>query len=157
TTYPSQPERHGPVGPALAPLRLIDALPSRPVSSDSVEFTQISATGDAAPQSYEGAEKANIDMDGELQTAKIITSAGDATASVQLLAHAPALRQVIDRVLRHKSMSNLESQLMYGSGVGANMEGLMTQASVLTPTIGTTTADIYGEARVRMVDAGYSP
>src|SRR5690606_30366773 len=92
-----------------------------------------------------------------LETAKVITIAGHTTASVQVLADAPALQQVIDRVLRHKTMAILESQLMYGSGAGSNMEGLMVQASTLTPTIGTTTADIYGEAMVRMADAGYAP
>lgn len=157
TTYPSQPERRGPVGPVLAPLRLIDALPSRPVTKDSTEFVQITATGEAAPQSYEGAEKAEIDFEGDLQTAKVITIAGHTTASVQVLADVPALQQVIDRTLRHKTMDMLETQLMNGSGVGQNIEGLMVQAASITPTIATTPADAYGEVMVRMTDAGYSP
>ncbi len=157
TLYPNQPERGGVIGPVLAPLRLIQALPSRPVSSDSVEFVQLSATGEAAPQSYEGAEKAEIEFEGELETAKIITIAGHTTASVQVLSDQGALSQTIDRVLRHKTMDTLESQIMNGSGAGQNIHGLMPQATTLTPTIGTTTADIYGEAIVRMADAGYSP
>ena len=157
TTFPSQPERTGIVGPVLPPLNLVDALPHRPTSRDTVEFVQMSVTGDAGVQESEGAEKAELEFEGELETAKIVTIAGHTTASTQVLADAPALEQLINRVLSQKVRLKLENQLMNGSGVGQNIAGLLQQAAEITPTIGTTTADIYGEVLVRMADAGYSP
>lgn len=157
TTFPAQPERSGMIGPVLPPLRLLDALPSRPTSRDSVEFVQVSVTGDAGVQASEGAEKAELEFEGELETAQIVTIAGHTTASVQVLADAAGLEQLINRVLTQKTLLKLEAQIMNGSGVGQNIDGLMTQAASITPTIGTTTADIYGEVLVRMADAGFSP
>lgn len=157
TTFPSQPERAGIVGPVLPPLSLLDALPHRPVSRDSVEFVQITVTGDADVQESEGAEKAELEFDGELETAQIATIAGHTTASVQVLSDVPALEQLINRVLNQKTVLKLERQVMLGSGVGQNIHGLYLQAASIMPTIGTTPADIYGEVLVRMVDAGYSP
>lgn len=157
TTFPSQPERVGIVGPVLPPLSLLDALPHRPVSRDSVEFVQITVTGDADVQESEGAEKAELEFAGELETAHIATIAGHTTASAQVLSDAPALEQLINRVLNQKTLLKLERQVMLGSGVGQNIHGLYLQAASITPTIGTTPADIYGEVMVRMADAGYSP
>lgn len=157
TTFPSQPERTGIFGPVLPPLTLVDALPHRPTTRDSVEFVQMSVTGDAEVQESEGAEKAELQFSGELETAQIVTIAGHTTASTQVLADQPALVQLINRVLNQKLRLKLENQLMNGSGVGQNIDGLLQQAASISPTIGTTTADIYGEVLVRMADVGYSP
>lgn len=44
----------------LPPLRLLDVLPSRPTTSDAVEFIQFAGTGDAAEQEHEGDTKAQL-------------------------------------------------------------------------------------------------
>lgn len=156
-TMPSQPERGGLRGPVLKPLRLLAALPSRPVSSDSVEFVQLNATGDAAEQAGEGVEKAEIDFEGELVTAPVVTIAGHTTASKQVLADQSALQQQIDRTMRHKTLARLEDQIINGPGGAHKIKGLRASATAFIPTIGQTPADIIGEALVRQTNNGYSP
>lgn len=154
---PSQPERGGIVSPALRPLRLLEALPSRPTDKDAVEFVQLNSTGDADEQILEGDEKAEIDFEGELVRAEIVTIAGHTTASRQVLSDHVALQQAIDQVIRHKLLARLEHQLINGQGGQGKILGLIAQATAFLPTIGTTPADIIGESLTRQADAGYLP
>jgi HK97 family phage major capsid protein len=156
-SIPSQPGRVGLVGPAMAPLRLLDVLPSRPVTSDSVEFVQLTATGDAAEQETEGATKAELEFAGELQNAQIATIAGWTAASKQVLSDHGALQGQVDLVLRNKVLSKLENLLINGAGGTGKIKGLLAQATTFLPTIGTTPADVVGEALVRMANNGYRP
>lgn len=154
---PVRPDRGGVYGPLLRPLRLLDALPSRPVSSNSVEFMQITASGEAAEQLKEGDEKAELDFEGELKNANVVTIAGHTTASVQVMADNPALAQLVDRVIEHKVYSRLENQLINGPGGEGRINGLLNQAVAFVPSIGTTPADRIGEALVAMTNNGYAP
>ena len=157
STFPAQPERTGIFGPVLPHLTLIDALPHRPTTRDSVEFVQVGVTGNAGVQESEGAEKEELEFNGELETAQIVTIAGHTTASTQVLADVPALEQLINNVLSQKVRLKLENQLMNGSGIGQNIDGLLMQAAAILPTIATTPADAYGEVMLRMADEGFSP
>ncbi len=154
---PSQPERGGFVGPALRPLRLLDVLPSRPTSSDAVEFIQLTFTGDASEQAYEGDEKAELDADGTLARAEIVTIAGWLPASKQVLSDHGALQGQIDSVLRHKCLSRLENRIVNGTGGAGKIDGLINQGTAFVESIGTTPADIVGEALVTLADYGYQP
>ena len=156
-TIPGQSERGPMRGPVLRSLRLIDALPSRPTSRDSVDFIQVSVEGDAEEQILEGDEKAELDFSGELKNAHIATIAGHTTASKQVLSDAPALQGVIDRVIRHKVLSRLENQLINGPGGQGKIAGLINQSTILVPSIGVEPADVIGEAVTRLADNGYSP
>lgn len=156
-TIPSNPDRRGFVGPAQRPLRLLDVLPSRPTTSDAVEFVQLQVTGDASEQDTEGDVKAELDIDGVLQRAEIATIAGWTSASKQVLSDHAALQQQIDRVIRNKVLSRLENQLINGTGAQGKIKGLLAQAATFVPTIGTTPADVIGESLVRQANNGYSP
>lgn len=157
SSVPRQPEQRGIVGPALRPLRLLDVLPQRPTTRDSVEFIQLQADGDASEQVMEGDEKPSVDFDGKKETANIVTIAAWTAASKQVLADHPALQSQIDRVLRHKLLSRLEHQLVNGPGGQGKIHGLLDQATQFSPTIGQTTADVIGECIVSMADDGYLP
>lgn len=144
----------------LAPeqrLRLLDVLPSRRAQSDEVEFIQITATGDAGEQLKEGDLKAEVEASGTLATSKIATVAAFTKASRQILSDQSALQAAVDRILRYKVRSKLEGLLVNGDGTTSKINGLLNQAATLTPTIGTTPADIVGEALMRQADAGYAP
>lgn len=157
TTLPRSPEQAGMVGPVLRPLRLLDVLPVRPTTRDSVEIIQLSADGDADEQDGEGPEKAEILVDGEKKTIHIATIAGHTTVSRQVLADAPALQAQIDRLLRGKLGSKLEHAIINGTGGEAKIDGLLNQATPFIPTVGTTPADIIGESLMRQADNGYLP
>lgn len=152
---PSQPETGGVYGGPVRRLTLLEALPSRPTTRDAVEFVRITATGDADVQAAEGTEKANIDLDGELVRAEIITVAGHATASKQVLADHDQLGSVVDRVMRGKVGAKIESELVNGDGTPGHMEGLLEQAVTTVPTVATEPADVVGEVLATMRDDGY--
>ncbi len=157
TSIPTNPDRRGVVGPVLAPLSLLSVLPSRPTSSNTVEFVQLNATGDAEEQIKEGDEKAELEFSGALKKANIVTIAGHTTASKQVLADESALSQQIDRVIAHKVFSRLENQIINGPGGDGRINGLLNQATAFAPAIGETPADRIGEALVTMANEGYLP
>lgn len=157
TSVPSNPERRGFVDLVTRPLRLIEALPSRPTSSDAVEFVQLTATGDATEQIHEGDAKAEIDMAGDLVRAEIVTVAAWTAASKQVLSDQGALSNQIDLVIRNKVLSRLENQLINGVGGQGKINGLINQATPITPAIATTPADMIGEALQVLTDNGYRP
>jgi len=157
TYIPSQPERRGLVPPVQRPLRLLDVLPSRPVSADSSEFVQLTSDGDASEQDQEGDEKAEIDFAGELVKAQIATIAGHTTASRQVLSDHAALQAAIDGMIRSKLMSRLEHQLINGTGAQGKIKGLLAQATAFVPTIATEPADQIGEALTTQANYGYQP
>lgn len=157
TVIPSQPMRRGIVGPTMAPLRLLDVLPTRPVTGDSVEFVQLTVAGEASEQDAEGAEKAQLEFSGELQNAQIATIAGWTAASKQVLSDHGALQSQVDLVLRNKVLAKLENRLINGVGGLGKIKGLLAQSATFVPTIATTPADVIGEALVRMANNGYRP
>lgn len=157
---PNQPERRGIVGQVLAPLNLLQALPSRPVTADSVEFIQLNTDGDAGIQALEGDEKQNLDFDGTLVKASIATIAGHTTASRQVLADHAALQGQIDRTLRGKVLAKLEDQLINGTGANGDILGLMAQSTIFVSSAlvqAMTGVDLVGEALARMRANGYNP
>lgn len=157
TGMPSQPERRGIMGPVLPQLRLLDVLPTRPTTSDAVEFIQFNATGDAAEQEKEGDTKTEIGFEGIPARADIVTIAGWTTASKQVLADSAALQAQVDRVLRHKVMTTLEDRLINGVGGQGKINGLLNQATAMSPVIGASAADIIGEALMTQANNGYAP
>lgn len=157
TAYPAQPERRGAVGPVRSPLRLLAALPHRPTGRDSVEFVQLTHTGDADIQAHEGDSKAKLDFSGTAKRAVIATIAGWTPASRQVLGDQQGLAQMINSVLRTRVLAKLEDQILNGVGEDGEIDGLLNQATAFAPGIGTTTADVVGESLVAQADAGYAP
>lgn len=157
-TFPTWSDRRpGIYGPVIPAPRLLDVLPSRPTSSDSVEYVKLSVTGDAAEQEQEGDTKAELDFEGSLDTANIVTIAGWTAVSKQVLADNNALQAAIDRVIRQKVLSRLENRIINGTGGQGKIDGLLNQATVFVPTIGDNTADVIGEALTTLDTYGYRP
>lgn len=157
---PSQPERRGVIGQVFAPLNLLQALPSRPVAADSVEFIQLNSDDSAGVQELEGDEKKNLDFEGTLVKAHIATIAGHTTASRQVLADHAALQGQIDRTLRGKVLAKLEDQLINGTGADGSILGLVAQSTAFLPSLNVqapNALDLVGEAIAAMRGNGYSP
>lgn len=157
TEYPRFIERNSNVPLVLPRLRLLDALPSRPVTGDAVEFIQLTATGEAAEQVLEGDLKAEIDMEGTLHTANIATIAAWTSASRQVLSDTNGLASKIDTLIRYKVLGKLEGLLVNGVGGNGKILGLIPQATAFAPTIGQKPADRIGESLVSQAEDGYQP
>lgn len=157
SSMPVQSDRWPMRGPLLRPLRLVDVLPSRPVTSLSIEYVQLNTTGGADYQEQEGEEKAEVDFSGTMKTASVATIAAHTTASKQVLSDNSSLTQTIDNVMRHKVLDKLERELVSGPGGQGKIEGLMLQSASIVPTIATEPVDAIGEVITRLSNSGYSP
>lgn len=141
------------VGQAIAPDRRegIMMLPNRrmtvrnllmPGNTSSGVITYSKETGftnNAAPVA-EGTRKPESSITAVSVTETVKKIATYIKASTEVLADLPQLRSLIDFRLRYMLAFREEAQLLMGSGVGNNINGLYTQASAFAPPAGVTAA-----------------
>ncbi|MFC3340020.1 phage major capsid protein [Paracandidimonas soli] len=115
--------------PALRRLTIRDLISWGRTSSNAVEYArELVFTNNAAPVA-EGAQKPESDITFEATQAPIVTIAHWIPASKQVIADIPMLQSYIDGRLRYGLKFKEEAQLLKGSGVGLNINGIYTQAS----------------------------
>jgi HK97 family phage major capsid protein len=121
----------GIIAPGLQRLTVRDLLSWGRTASNSVEFARELVYTNAAdvvsenPSSYK--PESNITF--EAASAPVATIAHWVPASRQVLADVPMLTSYIDGRLRYGLKLVEEDQLLNGSGVGLNIDGLVTQAT----------------------------
>lgn len=121
----------GVVAPANQQLRVRDLLAWGRTTSNSIEFVRESGfTNNAAPVSENPTgtkPESNITFD--LDQAPVVTIAHWIRATKQVLADVPMLQSYIDGRLRYGLKLVEDRQLLMGSGVGLNIDGIYTQAT----------------------------
>lgn len=123
-----RPDRAAPVDLPRRRMTIRALLAQGNTASNAIEYDKEKGfTNNAAPVA-EGALKPQSDIQYVEATAPVRTIAHWMRASVQILADAPGLRSMIDNRLRYGLTYVEESQLLNGSGVGQNLEGLVTVA-----------------------------
>lgn len=130
--YPVPPHRApGIHGPGDQRLTVRDLLNWGPVESNSVEFVRETGfSNNAGTVSENPSEpKPESDIDFELASESVATIAHWVPASKQVLSDVGMLRTYIDGRLRYGLLLKEEAQLLNGSGVSLNINGLYTQAS----------------------------
>ncbi|HHG5536369.1 TPA: phage major capsid protein [Pseudomonas aeruginosa] len=127
-----QPQRVGMVLPTQQRLFVHDLLAWGRTTSNSIEYVRETGfTNNAAPVSENPQNpKPESDITFELDTDPVATIAHWVRASRQVLSDAPMLASYIDGRLRYGLKLKEEMQLLKGSGVGLNLNGLYTQASI---------------------------
>lgn len=119
----------GIIPPGQQRLTIRDLLMWGRTTQASVEFfRELAFTNNAAPVS-ELVKKPESQITFEADTAAVATVAHWLKASKQILADVPQLQSYIDGRLRYGLKLKEEAQLLKGSGVGINLEGLYTAAS----------------------------
>lgn len=121
-------------------ITVLDLISRRTTGSDTVEFVrQTSRTNNAAPVAEaSGAAdsatglKPEGDMAFEKVTATVKTIAEWVAITKRALADAGQLRGIIDQQLRADLESEVEDQVMNGSGAGEDLEGLENTAGTLS-------------------------
>lgn len=123
--------RPGIIGPGLRRLTIRDLVPSSPVSSNLIEYVkELAFTNAAAIQTSEGAAKAESALTFALSYSPVQTLAHWIPASTQVLDDAPMLAGYINTRLAYGYALKEEAELLSGSGVGTELSGLITNATV---------------------------
>lgn len=124
------------IDPAQRRFTIRDLIPTMQTDSNLVEFVKEDVFDDQAaiqgagssPQVYENVAKAESGITFTLESEKVHTVAHWIPASRQVLDDASLLRGHIDQRLLYGLKLEEELQLLTGSGIGANLNGLITQA-----------------------------
>ncbi|MDC7805533.1 phage major capsid protein [Luteimonas sp BLCC-B24] len=123
--------REGIIAPGLRRLTIRDLLNVVRTTSNSVEYVRETGfTNNAAPVAENPSGiKPESNIVFEADSAPVVTIAHWIHASRQVLSDVPMLRSYIDGRLRYGLKLKEEDQLLKGSGVGLNINGLVTQAT----------------------------
>lgn len=121
----------GIIGPGLRRLTIRDLIAWGRTGSNSIEFARelvyTNAAGVVSENPSDGKPESNITF--EADSAPVATIAHWIHASRQVLSDVSMLQSYIDGRLRHGLKLVEEAQLLKGSGVGLNIDGIYTQAS----------------------------
>lgn len=126
-----QPQRVAMVPGVMQKLTIRDLLNWGRTTSSSIEFVRETGFTNNANVVSEnpGSAKPESDITFELTSAPVATIAHWIKASKQVLADVSMLASYIDGRLRYGLKLKEEAQLLKGSGVGLNIEGLITAAT----------------------------
>lgn len=142
-------------GIVAAPMRRLtirDLIQWGRTTSNSIEFVrELLFTNNAAPVSENPSglkPESNITFDAD--SAPVVTIAHWIHASKQVLADVPMLQSYIDGRLRSGLRLKEEDQLLNGSGVGLNLDGIYTQAANYVQPVGASVANETQLDRLRL-------
>lgn len=134
-------------------LTVRDLLTPGTTSSGNIEYVvETSFTNSAAPVA-EGAAKPKSDMVFDLRSAPVRTLAHYFKASRQIMDDAPQLASVIDGRLRYGLQYVEEDQLLNGAGTGANIYGIIPQATAYSAPFAITDATVMDMLRLAILQA----
>lgn len=122
--------REGIIAPGLRRLTIRDLLNVVPTTSNAIQYVRevgYTNNADVVAENPTGL-KPESNLTFEADQAAVTTIAHWIHASRQVLADIPTLRGYIDGRLRYGLKLKEETQLLKGSGVGLNIDGLYTQA-----------------------------
>lgn len=121
-------------------LRVRDLITPGQTSSSNIEYPAETGFTNAAAPVAEGNLKPKSDITFELRSAPVRTIAHYFKASRQILDDAVGLASYIDGRARYGLEFVEEAQILYGNGTGANLNGIMPQASAYAAPAGVTVA-----------------
>ena len=137
-------------------LRLLDLIPSQPMTGNSFVYSQEVAV-DGASEVADGAVKPTAQIDYTDATAEAHTIAHWLKLQRQQLADVPGLQQAVQSRLTYGVLKRLEDQVLAGNGTGENIRGILatTGTGVVAFNAGVPIGELPLEAIVDviMVDA----
>lgn len=104
-------------------------------NSALIQYLQETGFTNAAATTAEGVRKPESNITFDLKNATVVKIPHFIKASSEILADFPALQSIIDQKLRYGLMLVEEAQLLKGSGVGNNLNGIYTQATAYAEPI----------------------
>jgi len=120
------------IAPQDRPLRIRDLLPVATTTSNAIEFVEETGFVNEADVVPEGELKPESNLTFDLKTESVKTIAHWIPATRQIIADAAQLRSYIDQRLVYGLKLEEESKLLYGSGTGGDIQGIMTHPDIQT-------------------------
>ncbi len=118
------------IAPPMRTRRVRDLLTVQPVSSNAIEFVQVTGFVNRAAMVAEGEAKPESALTFELKTESVKTLAHWIPATRQIINDAAQLRAYIDTQLVYGVKLTEDAQILYGNGVSTNLQGIMTHPSI---------------------------
>lgn len=136
-----------------------DLLRAQPTTSNALEYIVETGFTNASAIAPEKSLKPQSDLTFAIETASVKTIAHWIPATRQIIQDAPQLRSYVDNRLTYGLQLTEESQVLYGDGVGDNMQGIMTNPNIQNlgqrATGADSMIDFVRTAITRSVLAGY--
>jgi HK97 family phage major capsid protein len=123
-------ERMGLITTPDRDLRIRDLLNVQATTSNAIEYILETGFVNNSAIAPEKSLKAQSDITFDIETASVKTIAHWIPATRQIIADAPMLQNYIDGRLTYGLKLTEEAQLLYGTGVGDNIAGIMTNPNV---------------------------
>ena len=125
-------------------IRLLDLLPTRTMSGNSIPYTVASGNLDTAAETTEGAIKPAGDIGLTDEEARARTIANWIKSPRQVLADVPGLEGMIRDQLVYVVLRRLENQILAGDGQGENLLGILNTSGIASVPFaaGTPLADL---------------
>jgi len=145
----------GIVGPAQRQLRVADLIPRLRTNENTVYFLrETSLTDNAGPQTL-GSTKEESTFAIDLTSDTVKTLAHFIQVPLQILDDVEALEDYINTRMLYMLEKEEEDQLVYGSGTGQNLNGLITQATAYDTSLATEmgVTDVTDMDRIRVAMA----
>jgi HK97 family phage major capsid protein len=148
------PDRQsGLVAPPERRMTIRDLITPGRTGSNSIQFVQETGFTNNAAAVAEAAQKAQSELKFDLKTLAVATIAHWVQASKQILADAPMLESYIDGRLRYGLAYAEELQLLKGDGTGANLLGMIPQATAYAAPGGLVADTMIDQLRFAMLQA----
>lgn len=147
------------IGMGEAPMNLRSLLAVAPTTNNAVEYIREVGFTNASAIAPEGTLKPESSITFESETALVRTIAHWLPVTRQVVADIPQMQQHIDLRLMYGLSTTEESQVLYGSGVGENLEGLMVvpNTQTYTATAGEYKTDSIRRALTMTYISGFPP
>lgn len=134
-------------------LRIRDLLTVVPINTSSVDYPKQTVRTNAAAPVAEAAAKPYSDFQWSNATAPVRTLAHLAKLTRQALDDAPRLVGEVDQEMRYGLRLVEEAQLLSGSGVGQNLNGILPQATPYVAPIAVPSPNSIDMLRLAMLQA----
>lgn len=153
------PQRMGGIiAPPNRDLKIRDLMNVQNIGTNAIEYIRETLFTNASAPVAESNLKPESAMTFDVQNATVKTIAHWIPATRQVIADAGQLRNYIDNRLVYGLALTEENQILYGSGAGENLTGLMVDAGVQVapaPVAGTTFIDVIRRSITMATLAGY--
>ncbi|MGT2453809.1 phage major capsid protein [Cupriavidus basilensis] len=116
-------------------LTVRDLLTPGRTASNLIQYVKETGFQNMAATVAEGTKKPQSDLAFDLVSQAVVKIAHFVKASTEILADAPMMQSYVDGRLRYGLAFKEEAQLLMGSGVGNNLNGIYTQATAYAAPI----------------------